>query len=67
MDKKKMTNREKIEICEVVAFLGLMGMFLAGFGQWIFGQAVASVTGPMGIVSLAVFLMAAWKGGVFRG
>lgn len=67
MGKKKMSTRQKIEICEIIAFLGLMGMFLAGFGQWIFGEAVAAFTGPMGIVSLAVFLTAAWKGGVFRG
>ena len=67
MDKKKMSNREKIEICEVVAFVGIMLMFIAGFSAWIFGASADAVTKPMGIIGLAAFLLGAWKGGVFRG
>ena len=57
----KRTNREKIERCEIAAFLGLMGMFLAGFGAWIFEISTAWIF----YISAGVFLTAGWKGGIF--
>ena len=66
MHKRKMTTSEKIEICELIAFSGIMLMFIAGFSAWIFGAAADSITKPMGIIGLAAFLLGAWKGGVFR-
>lgn len=64
--KRKMSVKEKIEICEVIAFLGIMLMFIAGFSAWIFGAAADGLTKPLGVIGLAAFLLGAWKGGVFR-
>lgn len=66
MNKRKLTIRKKIEICEVIAFLGLISMMMAGFSAWIFGAAADPIVKPLGIIGLAAFLMGAWKGGCFR-
>ena len=63
---KRKTTREKIEICELIAFTGIMLMFIAGFSAWVFGAAADTITKPMGVIGLAAFLLGAWKGGVFR-
>ena len=64
--KKKLTVKQKIEICEIIAFLGIVGLFIAGFTAWIFGAAAEPLTRPMACICLAAFLLAAWKGGVFK-
>lgn len=59
--KRKHTIRQKIEICEIIAFCGIIGMFLAGFSAWIFGVSTA----PVFYISASLFLIAGWKGGLF--
>ena len=64
---KDKSQWQKAEVCEVIAFVGIMLMFIAGFSAWIFGAAADAVVKPMGVIGLAAFLLGAWKGGVFRG
>ena len=66
MNRQRMTKKEKIEICEVVAFLGIVAMFIAGFSAWIFGAPADYFTKPLGVIGLAAFLLGAWRGGCFR-
>lgn len=66
MNRRKMSVKQKIEVCEVIAFLGLMTMMTAGFCGWIFGSPVDPITKPLAVIGLAAFLLGAWKGGCFR-
>lgn len=66
MPKRKRTNREKIEICEFICMVTLWLMIMSGFCFWVFGAAVAGIVKPLAVISLGVFLCAAWKGGVFK-
>jgi len=65
MEKKKRTNRQKREIAEAIAMIALWLMIIAAMSSWVFGPEVFRITKPLGIGSLAVFLAAAWKAGVF--
>ena len=67
MDKRKRTNREKREICEGIAMTALWIMILSAFCAWIFGQEINFIVKPVGVISLGIFLAAAYKGGLFRG
>lgn len=64
--KRRLTVKEKIEICEIICMATLWLMIISAMCAWVFGAAVYPIVKPLAVVSLGVFLCAAWKGGVFH-